>query len=723
MNEEQLSSYFEKFGDRIAVKAFCRMQLEMQENAGNDTDTVIDKLNKKIGSKHKTVGKDYSPSRSNKYRRMGNSNGMKCTRKVEIGWLHCVSKSKQDAGYCQVRAKCGGGVRHLQCDKNTNMEELKKIASDLFFPEGKSKKGNLDDFAKEMMDFSQKRLPGTETIGHLYDTQKMKTLRLYLATRTKSEDPVDMHLNDDDSLPNIPVPVLHSSPVDKCENTSHDDSTQQLNKGRDPVDMHLNDDDSLPNIPVPVLHSSPVDKCENTSYDDSTQQLNKGRDPVDMHLNDDDSLPNIPVPVLHSSPVDKCENTSHDDSTQQLNKGRDPVDMHLNDDDSLPNIPVPVLQSSPVDKCENTSHDDSTQQLNKGRDETPISNDHPLAHSVSVDKTYTLPSILEQNQECFVSSEINDRDAVHIVYDLYDFDDTVQFGTLSPSTTDLNSTIPLIKQIKLHRGQVFTELLAYMLSGDINENTEVGVSMILPNGREEVAEDSGGVLRDALSEFWGTFRDKCTLGNSVRVPALRHDMQYEHWKATAQILVMGFKQTGYLPVYLAIPFVAVCLQVDQEHLCNQENLVSAFLNYIPESDKEILQMATRDLSEVDQDELLDIMASHDVKVLLKQDNIKDVIAEIAHKSLIQSPAYIADAWRDVLPRALKPLKTTLNELFASRVPTARNVLKHLSFPSGCTPSQATIANFLRKFVKLSTQKQLVDFLRFCTGVFVIFIFD
>ena len=439
MNEEQLSSYFEKFGDRIAVKAFCRMQLEMQENAGNDTDTVIDKLNKKLGSKHKTVGKDYSPSRSNKYRRMGNSNGMKCTRKVEIGWLRCVSKSKQDAGYCQVRAKCGGGVRHLQCDKNTNMEELKKIASDLFFPEGKSKKGNLDDFAKEMMDFSQKHLPGTETLGHLYDTQKMKTLRLYLATRTKSEDPVDMHLNDDDSLPNIPVPVLHSSPVVKCENTSHDDSTQQLNKGRDPVDMHLNDDDSLPNIPVPVLHSSPVDKCENTS------------------------------------------------------------------------------------------HDDSTQQLNKGRDEIPISNDHPLAHSVSVDETYTLPSILEQNQECFVSSEINDRDAVHIFYDLYDFDDTVQFGTLSPSTTDLNSTIPLIKQIKLHRGQVFTELLAYMLSGDINENTEVGVSMILPNGREEVAEDSGGVLRDALSEFWGTFRDKCTLGNSVRVPALRHDMQYEHW--------------------------------------------------------------------------------------------------------------------------------------------------------------------------------------------------
>ena len=588
MNEEQLSSYFEKFGDRIAVKAFCRMQLEMQENAGNDTDTVIDKLNKKLGSKHNTVGKDYSHSRRNKYRRMGNSNGMKCTRKVEIGWLHYVSASKRDAGYCQVRAKCGGGVRHLQCDKNTNMEELKKIASDLFFPEGKSKKGNLDDFAKEMMDFSQKHLPGTETIGHMYDTQKIKTLRLYLATRTKSEDPVDMHLNDDDSLPNIPVPVLHSSPVDKCENTSHDDSTQQLNKGRD---------------------------------------------------------------------------------------------------------------------------------------ETPISNDHPLAHSVSVDETYTLPSILEQNQECFVSSEINDRDAVHIFYDLYDFNDTVQFGTLSPSTTDLNSTIPLIKQIKLHRGQVFTELLAYMLSGDINENTEVGVSMILPNGREEVAEDSGGVLRDALSEFWGTFRDKCTLGNSVRVPALRHDMQYEHWKATAQILVMGFKQTGYLPVYLAIPFVAVCLQVDQEHLCNQENLVSAFLNYIPESDKEILQMATRDLSEVDQDELLDIMASHDVKVLLKQDNIKDVIAEIAHKSLIQSPAYIADAWRDVLPRAFKPLKTTLNELFASRVPTARNVLKHLSFPSGCTHSQATIANFFRKFVKLSTQKQLKDFLRFCTGVFVIFLFD
>ena len=53
----------------------------------------------------------------------------------------------------------------------------------------------------------------------------------------------------------------------------------------------------------------------------------------------------------------------------------------------------------------------------------------------------------------------------------------------------------------------------------------IKIVMINAFGNEELGEDDGGVLRDALSAFWSTFYDSCTLGEEERVPALRHDFK------------------------------------------------------------------------------------------------------------------------------------------------------------------------------------------------------
>ena len=115
-----------------------------------------------------------------------------------------------------------------------------------------------------------------------------------------------------------------------------------------------------------------------------------------------------------------------------------------------------------------------------------------------------------------------------------------------------------------------------MLSGELNQSSNVLVTMVLSNGREVVAEDSGEVLRDALSEFWITFRNKCTLGCDVRVPAIRHDMHREHWEAAAKVLVMGYKLTSYMPTYLAPPFLCACLGMDDNHMKMHDELVPNF---------------------------------------------------------------------------------------------------------------------------------------------------
>lgn len=67
------------------------------------------------------------------------------------------------------------------------------------------------------------------------------------------------------------------------------------------------------------------------------------------------------------------------------------------------------------------------------------------------------------------------------------------------------------------------------------------ITRVLPNGEREIAEDSGGVLRDLLTEYWTSFYELCTLGRDAKVPSLRHDFGAVEWEAVARILVYGYR--------------------------------------------------------------------------------------------------------------------------------------------------------------------------------------
>ena len=55
----------------------------------------------------------------------------------------------------------------------------------------------------------------------------------------------------------------------------------------------------------------------------------------------------------------------------------------------------------------------------------------------------------------------------------------------------------------LHRGQVLHELEDFFMNHRFWVKSQpLVVKMVNPNGRVENAEDSGGILRDALSEYW-----------------------------------------------------------------------------------------------------------------------------------------------------------------------------------------------------------------------------
>ncbi|KAI4810936.1 hypothetical protein KUCAC02_013863 [Chaenocephalus aceratus] len=97
----------------------------------------------------------------------------------------------------------------------------------------------------------------------------------------------------------------------------------------------------------------------------------------------------------------------------------------------------------------------------------------------------------------------------------------------------------------VHRGQVLQELIAHLCDEKLQE-VDFKIKLVLPDGKAEMAYDDGGVVRDCLSEFWKEFYEQCTMGNTFRVPFLRHAFGEKQWESVGRMLSDGQGQNIFL---------------------------------------------------------------------------------------------------------------------------------------------------------------------------------
>ncbi|KAE8278717.1 hypothetical protein D5F01_LYC23636 [Larimichthys crocea] len=64
------------------------------------------------------------------------------------------------------------------------MGELLEIGKTLFFPNGRSSKGPIEDFEFDIRDYSHNILPSEITVGQLYDQTKLRMIRVYTTSKT-----------------------------------------------------------------------------------------------------------------------------------------------------------------------------------------------------------------------------------------------------------------------------------------------------------------------------------------------------------------------------------------------------------------------------------------------------------------------------------------------------------------------------------------------------------
>lgn len=171
MEDYQLSQYIPRYGDRLSVVSYCR-QMRMRQEPVADNSSVFVRLWERLANTRK-------PDKSLPV--LGHK---RSTRALEVGWADFNFREKR---YKQVRQRSGGGTRHVVMDSHSLMSDVIDKAKELFFPQGRSTRGRLEDFTFELMDFGQEPVSNlSQTVSEVYDLTRLKLLRFYIFTRRRS---------------------------------------------------------------------------------------------------------------------------------------------------------------------------------------------------------------------------------------------------------------------------------------------------------------------------------------------------------------------------------------------------------------------------------------------------------------------------------------------------------------------------------------------------------
>ncbi|CAC5424872.1 unnamed protein product [Mytilus coruscus] len=262
--------------------------------------------------------------------------------------------------------------------------------------------------------------------------------------------------------------------------------------------------------------------------------------------------------------------------------------------------------------------------------------------------------------------------------------------------------------VRIHNCNLFIEMINLFKTGEM-DFSKCRVIRVNANCHDERGTGES-FLKDVFSEFWELFYMKCCEGADIKVPILRHDMQKIEWTAIAYILVNGFKTVNYFPVQIC----KACFE-DALFGVPYANLVNDFFRFVPKTDKVALEKAFNHFQDSDLGDLIDVLETYDCKRYPSQDNIKNIIQEIAHKEIIQQPKFVTDCWKSVFQKRLHLNQETLSKMYLEMCPTVNKILKSLTFPESLDLKGQVTAGYLKNFVKRLDDKHVNNFMRFCTG--------
>ncbi|XP_063964804.1 uncharacterized protein LOC135156383 [Lytechinus pictus] len=273
------------------------------------------------------------------------------------------------------------------------------------------------------------------------------------------------------------------------------------------------------------------------------------------------------------------------------------------------------------------------------------------------------------------------------------------------------------RRVEIHRSNVFTDMVDVFSNSDVM-NQQLSFDFINASG---VAEKGVGLglSREAYTAFWVEFEEYCD-GEEERIPLVRAGMTCHHWQAIARILVKGYMDVGVLPLSLSKVFLISTLFGLEA--VSQGLLLESLFSFVSEPERVLLKAALSwTQEEEDQDELMDILSRFGIRKIPNRENIRQLLLDAASKELIQKPAYIADAFREILSSYTNSFPSSV-QLFLDALITIKPSTKRVVSLLRANPEtvdQRTTFAYLKQFVRAMRPDMLEKFLRFVTGSSII----
>ncbi|KAI2644313.1 Ribonuclease 3 [Labeo rohita] len=345
---------------------------------------------------------------------------------------------------------------------------------------------------------------------------------------------------------------------------------------------------------------------------------------------------------------------------------------------------VKILRRYLFTKCINTQKTTENSVTNPEADVMLNENaqdDSQASSSTSINKSQTIDLTFSEDSE--ETSFIRTTDVEETPFE-ESFDNEVTIGGGSREFGSLDDTVPIEDVPKsiilVRRGQVLCDLMQAFNDPAIMDK-EISIRMKLPNGQIEQGIGSG-VFRDCLTEFWDEFYSRCALGADV----LRHEFQSDEWQAIARVLVKGWEAVKYFPVRLSLPFLEEAL-----YGTTYSSVLGSFKHYIAKHERDVIEEAMANFNSADHESLLDVLDSNDCHQRPTEENLPQLLEQLGHKALIQTPMFVIESWRPVLKdiaSTLPPQK--LANIIQEQKPTPKRVKDILVSPEVMTAQQSCV---------------------------------
>ena len=713
-----------KTGDILSLKAFVtdsevnqKNSMEKQEREKRKLE-LIEQLQSGQGNKSSGTKRNVGSSQTRNVKQRSRT-----SKKVQVGWMHYNEDQQR---YVAVRMSRGGGTRDINMSVQANIEMVLNTASSVFFPDGKSCFGNLDemnctvgnykgdiistltDENGEVHDFSVRKY---------YDISKTNRARLYLMSRLK-------HEIDDVKCPS----VVDKEAEDKKERQDNDqiviDDEDEFSDSELLRSTLFDNDEWLPDLEPSIssLIGSSTDRAHLIAEQDNAFQLSQAADLVKMQqANEESTRRSMETQRIHQLRIERTERVPEEPSNV-----KDAVTVNVRHVDlgllsrcfpstgtvsfvydwigSLNDLPenfrlckVPGVEISPSE---------------------PIGSVHKCTLFMEVIDT---PIFLSPGGEVFFQgfggvtnqplqeSFTGNSPEVTNEKNSNEKEFSTAYETLfQKQNLAKNLLQPQIDEVyEVQRDSVVTDLLRYYRDGIVDVTKKATFRF----ANEDASGD--GVTFDVVSCFWDEFFLKYCDGCGECVPVFTLQLNEQDYEAIGKIITHTFVSCQLFPVRLGEALIHYCLF----NMVSNECLLTSFLNMLPPNDRNLLQTSLDEKStHFDREQILDALADFNVTTLPTRENLSSIVLNAARLSLINKPLFFITNLRKGMGQFWDTVTVQeIQSLYKSCVPSAERVIAVLHIKESCDVERK-IGRWLIRFIRDASEMLLRRLVQFCTSL-------